>query len=119
LLRFGQLGDAALLLEKINTHLGLVLSQVFHRPEQFGVFLAHNLVEQGGPHSSLLQLFEGLARFDALMLPSISDQQHAVLRADLFEELAHLLGARKGRLVEHVEMAAVRVACNLLAAAPT
>jgi hypothetical protein len=44
------------------------------------------------------------------MLPGIADEQYAVLGTDLLEEVAHLFGAGKARLIEHVQVtAAVRL----------
>jgi hypothetical protein len=41
--------------------------------------LANDLIELGRPHSGFLQLLEGAARFDALMLADIADQEHTVI----------------------------------------
>ena len=74
------------------------------RPQQFRVLLANDLVKLGGLHPGLDQLLEGLAGFDALMLANVADEQHAVAGIDLGEEVAHLLGAGKARLIDHVQM---------------
>ena len=68
------------------------------------VFLANDLVELGGAHSGLLQLLEGAARFDALMLAGVADQEHAVVGAETRKELAHLVGAGKARFIDKVEV---------------
>jgi type IV secretion system protein VirB10 len=64
-------------------------------PQQLGIFLAHDLVKLDGTHPGFDQLLEGLAGLDALVLPRIADEQHAVLRANLFKEVAYLFGAGK------------------------
>ena len=61
-------------------------AETWPRGEQFDgglerrVFLADDLIELGRAHSGFLQLLEGTARFDALMLADIADQKHAVIR---------------------------------------
>ena len=97
--------------------------------QQFGIFLAHDLVKLRGVHPGLLQLLEGLSGIDALMLAGVADEQHPVLRADLFEEVAHLFRAGKAGLIDHIEVSAAGVAfgcwlprarkpCNVSAAMP-
>ena len=49
-------------------------------------------------------MLEGLASLDALMLSNVADEQHAVAGINLREEVAHLLGAGKARLIDHVKM---------------
>jgi hypothetical protein len=56
-----------------------------------------------------LQLLEGLSGIDALVLPGVANEQHPVLRPDLFEKRLHLPGAGETGLVEHIEVPGVRV----------
>src|SRR6266702_8843716 len=77
---------------------------MFHRPPQFGIFLPDDLVQFRATHPGLYQLLEGLSGFDALMLAGIADEQHAIFGTDLLQEVAHLLGAGKARLIEHIEV---------------
>ena len=55
-------------------------------------------------HSGLLQLLEGAARFDALMLADIADQKHAVIGAESCKKLAHLVRAGKAGFVNKEEL---------------
>jgi hypothetical protein len=64
-------------------------------------------------HSGLYQLLEGLSGLDALVLARVSDEQNTVLRADSFEEVTHLFGAGKARLIDHIQVTAM-VARRLL-----
>jgi hypothetical protein len=83
----------------------LARCQHFHGGFQSWVLLAHNLIEFSRPHSGFLQLLERTARFDSLMLADIADQKHAVIiRTNPFEEIAHLVGAGKARLIDEVEV---------------
>ena len=43
------------------------------------------------------------------MLPGIPNEQHPVLRPNLFEKRLHLPGAGETRLVEHIKVPGVRV----------
>src|ERR1039458_9545090 len=94
----------ALLLECVERSGDLARRQQFDGRFQSGVLLAHDLIESGGTHSGFLQLLEGAARFDALMLADIADQKHSILSADSFQELAHLIGARKARFIDKVKV---------------
>ena len=49
------------------------------------------LIESGRTHSGFLQLLEGAARFDALMLAGIADQKHTVIGTKPRKKLAHLV----------------------------
>ena len=70
-----------------------------------GSLLADDLIELGCAHSGLLQLLEGAARFDALMLAGIADQQARGHRdPSRREELAHLVGAGEARFIDKVEV---------------
>ena len=69
-----------------------------------GSFLANDLIESGRTHSGFLQLLEGAARFDALMLAGIADQKHAVIGTKPRKKLAHLIGAGKARFIDKVEV---------------
>src|SRR5579863_932738 len=94
----------ALLLEYIERCRNLARSQEFDGRFQSRVLLTHDLIESGGAHSSLLQLLEGAARFDALMLAGITDQKHAVVRTNPRKKLAHLVRAGKARFIDNVEV---------------
>jgi hypothetical protein len=48
-------------------------------------------------------LREGTARFDGLMLATISHQQHPIIPMETFDELVHLSSRGKRRLVEHIQ----------------
>ena len=85
--------------------------------EQAGVFLAHDGIELRGTQACLLQLLEGAAGVDTLMLTGVADDEHAILGADFLEESIDLAGAGKTRLVEQIEMSAGSVL--LLLPAPT
>ena len=74
MLRVGQLSHSTMLLQNVDTDLGFVLCQMLYGAQQLRVFLAHDLVELRGPHPGLLQLLEGFAGFDALMLPCVTDE---------------------------------------------
>jgi hypothetical protein len=45
-------------LQQGDAGVGLIPGKMFDDFEQFGVFLAHDLVELGGSHSGALQLLE-------------------------------------------------------------
>ena len=60
-------------------------------------------------HPGLLQLLEGLSGIDPLMLSCVSDKQHTVLRANLFEEVPHLFRAGEAGFIDHIQVSAVGV----------
>jgi hypothetical protein len=93
-----------LLLEHLNTNRSLILGQMLDCFEQCEIFLANDLVKLSGLHPRLLQLLEGLPSIDTLMLAGVSNEQNFVLRADLLEELPHLLGGRQRRFINHVQV---------------
>ena len=66
--------------------------------------MAHDLIESGRTHSGFLQLLEGAARFDALMLAGIADQKHTVIGTKPGKKLAHLIGAGEARFIDKVEV---------------
>jgi hypothetical protein len=113
----GYLGDAALLLQERQADCSLVLRQVFDRAKQLRVFLAHDLVKLRSLHPGLLHLLEGLASIDALMLARVADKKHSILRPDLLHECLHLAGAGQTGFINHIEVAAVGIAAELLLAA--
>ena len=82
---------------------------MFHRFQEFGIFLTHDLVEKRCLHSRSLHLLERLTGVDALMLAGVSDQKNPVLRANLFEEVAHLASACERRLIDHVKVLYLRI----------
>ena len=86
----------------------LAIGQHFDSGFERRVFLPDDLVELCGSHSSLLQLLKWAARFNALMLAHIADQQHAVIGTEAGEKLAHLVGAGKARFIDEVEMSSAR-----------
>jgi hypothetical protein len=51
------------------------------------------------------------------VLARVSHEQNAVLQADSFEEVTHLFGAGKTRLVDHIQVTATVAACRLLGTA--
>ena len=55
-------------------------------------------------HTRFLQLFEGTASFNTLMLAGIADQQYTVLRGDAGEKLAHLVSAGETRFIYKVKV---------------
>src|SRR5580692_2951934 len=87
------------------------------RPQQIRVFLAHDLVKPRGTHPGVLHLLKWPSGIDSLMLADIADDQHSILRSDLFEEVAHLPSAGQTRLVKHVEMAAAGATVRLIPSA--
>ena len=129
LLRVYDLRHPPLLLEHLNAYRRLVLGQMLDGFQQFGIFLAHDLVKLGGLHPGLLQLLEGLSGIDALMLARVADEQYLVLRADLLKKVPHLLRRCQRRFIDHIEMLAAfrsvgcrlrraRKPCNVSAAMP-
>ena len=82
----------------------LARRQQFDGRFQSRVLLANDLIEFGRAHSGFLQLLEGAARFDALMLADIADQKHAVIGTKPRKELAHLVGAGEARFIDKVEV---------------
>ena len=102
---FGDLRDAALLGKHCDPF-AVSLFAVLDRFEQFGVSLAHDLVELRGPHPGFLHLLEWPSGVHALVLavsPMTSTRSSGL---SFLEERSHLFGAGKARLVQHVEMAA-------------
>ena len=67
-------------------------------------------------HPGLHQLLEGLSGLDALMLARVADQQNSVLRADLGEKFAHLVGAGEAGLRRPYKDGGSGIAAALLAA---
>jgi hypothetical protein len=118
LLRIRNFYNAALLLKQRNAGGRLVPGEVFDYRQQLRVFLAHDLIELCGAHAGELQLFEWFAGVYALVLPSVPDKQDFILGRDPVKKLAHLLGARETRLVDHVEVFARWIAGGLLLSSP-
>ena len=87
---------------------------MFDRPQQVGIFLAHDAVEARGAHPRVLHLLKRPSGIDSLMLADIADDEYSILRSDLFKEVAHLPGAGQTRLVEHVEMPAAGATVGLI-----
>ena len=56
--------------------------------------MPYDLIEVGCPHPSLLQLLEWASRFDALMLPSVANQEHTIGGAKASQEIPHLVRTR-------------------------
>ncbi len=71
------------------------------------------LVELRRPQPAVLQLLKGLARFAALMLPCVAEEQHPVLRLDLIQKSLNLLRAGQAGLIEQIEMSAGGIACSI------
>ena len=111
--RVGNFLHTALLLECVERSGDLARRQQFDGRFQSRVLLANDLIESGGAHSGFLQLLEGAARFDALMLADIADQKHAVIGTKPRKELAHLVGAGKARFIDKVEVLLLCVGLDL------
>src|SRR5208283_1796484 len=93
----------ALLAERVERSGDLSRGQHFDGGFQRRVFLADDLVELGGTHSGLLQLLERPARFDALMLAGVADQEHSVIAIKPRKKVAHLVGAGEAGFVNQEE----------------
>ncbi len=91
----GNFPDTALFLECVQCSRHLASGKHLDGGFECRVLLADDLVKFGCAHSSFLQLLKRSARFNALMLARIANQQHAVLRSETGEKLAHLVGAGK------------------------
>ena len=100
----GNFLHTTLLLECVERSGDLARRQQFDGRFQSRVLLPNDLIESGRAHSGFLQLLEGAARFDALMLADIADQKHAVIGTKPRKELAHLVGAGKARFIDKVEV---------------
>src|SRR6201995_2532917 len=100
--------DTALFLECVQCSRHLASGKHLDGGFESRVLLADDLVKFGSTHSSFLQLLKRSARFDALMLARIANQQDPVLRTEAREKLAHLVGAGKARFVDKVEVSLVR-----------
>ena len=92
------------MLECVERSGDLARRQEFDDRFQSGILLAHDLIESGRTHSGFLQLLEGAARFDALMLAGIADQKHTVIGTKPGKKLAHLIGAGEARFIDKVEV---------------
>src|ERR1700722_20755419 len=75
----GNFLHTALLLEYVERGRDLACCQHLDDRFQNWVSLPNDVVQLRSPHSGFLKLLKGAARFDALMLTNIADQQHAVL----------------------------------------
>ncbi len=84
------LANAALLFQHGDACGRLVSGELLYRGQKGGILLAHDLLEHNCPHARVLHLLERLAGLDALMLASVADDEHAVLRTDLVQKVAHL-----------------------------
>src|ERR1700693_1296463 len=104
----GNFLHTALLLQSVERSGDLTVRQQLDGRFKSRILLANNLIEFGSAHSGFLQLLEGAARFDPLMLASVTDQQHAVLGTKPCEELAHLVRAGKTRFIHKVEVLLVK-----------
>jgi len=72
-------------------------------PLQFWVFLAHDLFELHRSHTRVLELREGPAGLDRLMLPPVAYEQDPVIRMEPVHKLVHLPGRCQRGFVEHIE----------------
>ena len=100
----GDFPNSSLFVKRIKRGGDIALCERFHGGFECRIFLPHNFIEVRSAHSCLLQLLEGAASFDALMLPCVADQKHAVLRPEPAKEIAHLVRACQARLVHKIEM---------------
>src|SRR5579883_121146 len=80
------------------------MRQQFNGGLERRVFLPDNLVQLCRAHSRLLQLLERTARFHSLVLARIADQEHAVLKSEPGEKVAHLAGACETRFINKVKV---------------
>ena len=106
LLRINDFRDAALLFQHGDGWNNFTFRQMLDGPQQFRVFLAHDLVKLRGVHPGLYKLLEGLSGIDGLVLTGISNEQHAVLDADLFQKVAHLFGTGKAGFIDNIQVVA-------------
>src|SRR5580658_2927381 len=70
---------------------------------QFWVFLARNLFEPHRFHTGVLELREGPPGLNRLMLPTVADEQHTVIRMEPIHKLMHLPGRCQRGFVEYIE----------------
>ena len=68
------LRHTALIFQHPNACYHVGFGEMFNHLQQFGVFLAHDLVKLGRLHPGSLQLLEGLTRLDRLMLPNVTHE---------------------------------------------
>ena len=95
---------AAVLLKRFKGSGDLACGQQFDGGFKSRVFLPHDFIELGSAHPSLLQLLEWTARFDALMLPGVADEEHPIAGTEPSKEFTHLVGAGEARFIDKVEM---------------
>jgi hypothetical protein len=70
---------------------------------QFWVFLAHDLFELHRFHPGVLEMRKGPSGLNRLMLRTVADEQHAVIRMEPVHKLMHLPGRCQRGFVEHIE----------------
>src|SRR5208337_4099173 len=72
--------DTALPVKTLNGALYVASRKLLHHLFQFGVFLAHDLFELYGLHASILQLCKRTSSLNRFMLPTVTDEQHTIVR---------------------------------------
>src|SRR5580704_14276994 len=95
--------DAPLRLKLVDGAAHLAARELLDDGPEGRIPLAHNRVEPGRFHSSLLQLVERTAGVHALMLAHVADEQHAVAGPEAVEEGVQLLRAGETRFIQHIE----------------
>ena len=78
--------------------------QIVNDLPQFGILLPNDLIELRRAHAGVLKLLEWAARVDGLVLASIADHQHPVVRPKTIEELTGLTSADETCFVDHVQV---------------
>jgi hypothetical protein len=116
-LRVNDFRNTPLLHQHLNAHSSFIVGQILHGFEQCGVLLAHDLVKLCRPHARFLQLLEGFSGVHALMLAGVANQQYLILRADLIQEVTHLLRRCQRGFIDHIEMFVRGIAGGLQAVA--
>ena len=95
--------DSALPVEILDCFAHFAPRKLLDHLFQFRVFLAHDLFELHRFHAGILELREGPAGLDRLMLSPVADEQHTVIRMEPVQKLMHLPGRCQRGFVEHIE----------------
>src|SRR6266404_4903002 len=92
LLMSANLVHSALPVKTLNGVLYVAPRKLFDHSFEFGVCLAHDLLQLYGLHASILQLCKWASSLDRFVLPPISDQQNAIIRTKPLDKFMHLPG---------------------------
>jgi hypothetical protein len=97
------LSHTTLLVKTLDGGSHLAACQLLNDLLQLWIALTNDVIQRRRPHPGFLQSRERTARFDGLMLATISHQEHPIIPMETFDELVHLARACKRRPIEYIQ----------------